>query len=98
MSWWSSGYVSIPNATIPDRFLGEARASLPSLAYTREVSLDGIFSGMALQRLRLKQDQQVPGMELVISNGPANEQDTDMAHGQAVRELAAKHHVAAGVS
>jgi hypothetical protein len=27
---------------------------------TLEVSLDDIFSGMALQRLGLKQDQQVP--------------------------------------
>jgi len=60
LSWWSSGYVSNANVTIPDRFLGEAKASLPSLAYTPELSLDDIFGGMALQRLRLKQDQQVP--------------------------------------
>lgn len=60
MLWWSIGYVSSPNATIPDRFLGEARASLPSLAYTRDPSLDDIFGGIAFQRLRLKQDQQVP--------------------------------------
>jgi hypothetical protein len=57
---WSAGYVSSPNGTIPDRFLGEARASLPSLAYTRDILLDDILGGIALQRLRLKQDQQVP--------------------------------------
>jgi hypothetical protein len=60
LSWWSSGYFSSPNATISERFLGEARASLPSIAGTVQPSLDDIFSGVALQRLRLKQDQQVP--------------------------------------
>jgi len=60
LSWWSNGYFSSPNATIPERFLGEARASLPSIASTVQPSLDDIFSGVALQRLRLKQDQQVP--------------------------------------
>jgi hypothetical protein len=60
MSWWKCGYYSNPNPTIPERFLGEARASLPSLGATQNPSLDDIFNGVALQRLRLKQDQQVP--------------------------------------
>jgi hypothetical protein len=45
MSWWSSGYLSNSNATIPDRFVGEAKASTPSLTYTRDVSVDDMFSG-----------------------------------------------------
>lgn len=60
LSWWSVCYLSNANPTIPERFLGEARASLPSLAYMSEPSLDDVFGGVALQRLRLKQDQQVP--------------------------------------
>ncbi len=59
-AWWSTGYFSSPNATIPERFLGEAKASLPSIVGTAQPSLDDVFAGVALQRLRLKQDQQVP--------------------------------------
>jgi hypothetical protein len=60
LSWWTAGYFSSSNPTIPERFLGEAMASLPSIMGTLQPSLDEIFSGLALQRLRLKQDQQVP--------------------------------------
>ncbi|MGO9060948.1 MAG: methyltransferase type 12, partial [Candidatus Binataceae bacterium] len=59
-AWWNAGYYSSPNATISERFLSEARASLPSIVGTAQPSLDDIFSGVALQRLRLKLDQQVP--------------------------------------
>jgi hypothetical protein len=59
-SWWNAGYYQSPNATIPERFLGEAMASLPSIIGTAQPSLDDVFAGVALQRLRLKQDQQVP--------------------------------------
>ncbi len=58
-AWWSTGYLSSPKASIPERFLGEATASLPSIVGTTQPSLDDVFAGVALQRLRLKQDQQV---------------------------------------
>ncbi len=59
-AWWDASYYSSPNDTISERFLGEARASLPCLASSPQPSLDDVFAGLALQRLRLKQDQQVP--------------------------------------
>jgi len=53
------GYSSHLKPTIAERFVGEARASLPSLMGVQQPSLGDVFGGIALQRLRLKQDRQV---------------------------------------
>ena len=62
--WWRGAYVDAPTATLGDRFFAEARASLPSIATIPErPSVDDVFAGVALKRVALKQDQQVPEWE-----------------------------------
>jgi hypothetical protein len=55
LPWWESAYVSGDNPALSRRFADEARASPPALAPSGDAAV-------ALQRLRLHQDQQVPGL------------------------------------
>ena len=51
----------MPRVRRSDRFRQEAVASLPVLAMNGEgVSLDAVFDGLELQRMRLRVDQRVP--------------------------------------
>jgi SAM-dependent methyltransferase len=60
-NWWHSAYVTCGTEIIKDRFYREARATLPSLPATEALlPLDEVFKGLSWQRLRLKQDQQIP--------------------------------------
>ena len=58
LNWWGPAYVEGVSA-ISDRFWLEANSSLPG-AHTEKGTLDEIFDAVCLQRMRLKQDQQVP--------------------------------------
>ena len=59
LEWWSVGYRENPNRALAERFALEASVSLPGLA-AGNADLDGYYSAVNLQRLRLKQNQQVP--------------------------------------
>ena len=56
--WWRSGYCSA-EPVIRTRFETEARATLPSLD-AAAVTPDEVFSGLLLQQMRLRHDQQAP--------------------------------------
>ena len=58
VDWWTTGYVQNTNTLIGQRFITEARASLPGFIETP--STETIFEGLELQRIRLHHDQQVP--------------------------------------
>jgi SAM-dependent methyltransferase len=61
LDWWSAGYLTATDPVLPLRFGEEARASLPALDSTSGLpAADDVFTAMTLQRLRLRQDQQVP--------------------------------------
>src|SRR5262249_50801486 len=62
VDWWDAGYVKANETLLPERFVMEARATLPLLGPTDE-RLDDIFSAVTLQQARLKYDQQVPEWE-----------------------------------
>lgn len=57
--WWQGAYLDAGNPVLPERFRIEAKASLPIVGVT-DFQLDDVFSGLVIQRLRLKHDQQVP--------------------------------------
>jgi hypothetical protein len=56
-SWWSEGYCAPDQPGLRDRFESEVRASLPSLR-AAAVTPEDVFSGLLLQQMRLRQDQQ----------------------------------------
>jgi SAM-dependent methyltransferase len=58
VDWWTTGYVQNKNALIGQRFITEARASLPG--FIEAPSTETIFEGLELQRIRLHHDQQIP--------------------------------------
>jgi hypothetical protein len=59
-AWWQAAYHSTQDAFAPRRFAEEARASLPGLAgQGASLGLDDVFGAMRLQRVRLRQNQQV---------------------------------------
>ena len=58
LDWWDRGYRRA-NDAIEQRFRMEIQAGLPTML-ADGFDLDDVFSGLALQRLRLKHDQQVP--------------------------------------
>ena len=62
LGWWHDAYRADPDHPLADRFMLEAAVSLPGLL-TAETDLDGCYSALELQRLRLSQNQQAPGME-----------------------------------
>lgn len=57
--WWREGYLQSDNLMLAERFMIEAKASLPMLDY-QNPHLEDVFSALSVQQLRLKQDQQVP--------------------------------------
>lgn len=59
LQWWNDAYRRNPNRALAERFALEASASLPGVAAT-EADLESYYSAVNLQRLRLKQNQQVP--------------------------------------
>jgi SAM-dependent methyltransferase len=60
-NWWHSAYIVCGNEIIPERFYREAKATLPSVSTCKApLSLEEVFKGVSWQRLRLKQDQQIP--------------------------------------
>ena len=59
-AWWQAAYLRPGDAVLPGRFAAEARASLPGLAVGRVCHPDEVQAAMALQRMRLRQDQGVP--------------------------------------
>lgn len=60
--WWDDGYLSADNQVIPERFLTEAKATLPMLDQ-HNARLDDVIAALNLQQIRLKHDQQVPVWE-----------------------------------
>ena len=59
LDWWDAAYRENPDHPLAQRFALEASASLPGVV-TADTELDGYYSALNLQRLRLKQNQQVP--------------------------------------
>ena len=59
-SWWSAAYLRPDDTILPGRFATEAAASLPGLDKTHASRLENVQAAMALQRMRLRQDQGVP--------------------------------------
>jgi hypothetical protein len=55
MNWWETAYLKRP--ALSQQFGEEARASLPALSGSAP---EDVFSAVALQRIRLRHDQQVP--------------------------------------
>ena len=61
LAWWHAAYFDEARGLLRIRFVEEARASLPGLlASETDVTPEDVFAAMELQRLRLRQDQQVP--------------------------------------
>ena len=59
LAWWDDAYRSAPNRLLGDRFAIEAATSLPGVS-SGSNRLDDYYAGLALQRLRLKHNQQAP--------------------------------------
>lgn len=59
VEWWTAAYREQPDLPLAERFVLEAAASLPGIARA-DADLDTYYSALNLQRLRLKQSQQVP--------------------------------------
>ena len=60
MAWWRVAYLQPGDAVLPGRFAAEASASLPGLAVGGACHPDEVQAAIALQRMRLRQDQGVP--------------------------------------
>jgi len=60
--WWTGGYLTAPNRVLPERFMTEARASLPMFEGAA-ASLADVFAAVGMQQIRLRQDQQAPVWE-----------------------------------
>ena len=60
LAWWHRAYLS-DNSALVRRFVDEVRSSLPAMPPLGRVpDADEVYGAVALQRLRLHQDQQVP--------------------------------------
>ena len=59
-AWWQAAYLRPEDAVLPGRFAAEACASLPGLDVGSTSHLDDVQAAVALQRMRLRQDQGVP--------------------------------------
>jgi hypothetical protein len=57
--WWDKGYLKADGGALPDRFINEAKATLPMIPQAG-FHLDDLFQALKLQQIRLKHDQQVP--------------------------------------
>jgi SAM-dependent methyltransferase len=65
--WWDRGYVKADNRLLNERFMTEARATLPIVE--TKPRLDDVFAAVNMQQLRLKNDQQVPVWEPDAAEG-----------------------------
>ena len=63
--WWQAAY--LVGDALPQRFMQEAAASLPSLGHSRiaDIRPEQLLDAMQLHRLRLRHDQQVPEWRVV---------------------------------
>jgi SAM-dependent methyltransferase len=69
-TWWHGAYLSTGNTALERRFADEAQASLPAMTTTGGIpDIDEVYAAVALQRLRLHQDQQVPEWSGELSGG-----------------------------
>ena len=59
LGWWHAAYRADPDHPLAERFMLEAAVSLPGIV-PAATDLDACYSALNLQRLRLKQNQQVP--------------------------------------
>jgi protein-L-isoaspartate O-methyltransferase len=66
--WWDKGYLKADNQVLPERFMTEAKATLPIVGHV-EARLDDVFAALNLQQIRLKHDQQVPVWEPNTATG-----------------------------
>ena len=62
LEWWQQGYCAPETPALRERFAIEARATLPSIDAAM-VTADEVFSGLLLQQMRLRHDQQAPVWE-----------------------------------
>ena len=62
LEWWQQGYCAPETPSLRERFAIEARATLPSID-AAAVTPDEVFSGLLLQQMRLRHDQQAPVWE-----------------------------------
>lgn len=60
LEWWDAGYRRSANEIVPQRFVREAAASLPTLPSETALALEDIYEAVNLKRVRLKHDQRVP--------------------------------------
>ncbi len=58
--WWRRAYLDESRPLLGQRFVGEARASLPGLSNLTMPAATDVFEALRVQRLRLRHDQQVP--------------------------------------
>ena len=61
-AWWDRGYLMAGNQLLSERFMTEARATLP-IVDEGDIRLDDVFAALNMQQIRLKHDQQVPVWE-----------------------------------
>jgi len=61
--WWERGYCPPEQPSLRNRFEMEARATLPSIA-AADITPGDIFSGLLLQQMRLRHNQQVTVWEM----------------------------------
>jgi hypothetical protein len=61
IGWWQQGYLSDAGSILPTQFWREARGTLPLLGSRdeEEAGIDDLFSAIDLQRMRLRNDQQL---------------------------------------
>ena len=59
LTWWNSAYRDRSRPVLAERFTLEAAASLPGII-SATPHLDDVYSALSLQRMRLRQNQQVP--------------------------------------
>ena len=59
LTWWHSAYRDRSRPILAERFTMEAAASLPGITSSTP-HLDDVYSALSLQRMRLRQNQQVP--------------------------------------
>jgi hypothetical protein len=57
--WWERGYLKADNHLLPERFMTEAKATLPMIEHD-DAHLDDVFAALNLRQTRSKHDQQVP--------------------------------------
>jgi SAM-dependent methyltransferase len=64
--WWDKGYLSADNRVLPERFMAEAKATLPMIDHS-DPRLDDVFAALNLHQIRLKHDQQIPVWEPCVT-------------------------------